>query len=162
MAVDAFLKIDGIPGESTDEKHKNWIEVLSFTQGLSQPASAASSTGGRTSERVNASDFSIMKVVDKSSPVLAVACCSGRHIKEIKLEVCEASGDKHPYLIYTLEDAIISSYQPSGSQGGDKPMEQVSFNFGKITWEYIPLGQDGKPGNKVGPMGWNLETNHKI
>ena len=115
MAVDAFLKIDKIDGESTDDKHAKWIEILSFSVGMSQPASAASGTGGRTAERVNISDLSVMKVVDAASPTLALACCDGRHIPKINIEVCEASGDKHKYLEYELEDVIISSYQPSGS-----------------------------------------------
>ncbi len=61
-----------------------------------------------------------------------------------------------------MENVIVSSYQPGGSGGGDKPMESVSFNFGKLKWEYTPLNQDGKPGTKVGPMGWSLEENKKI
>lgn len=160
MATDAFLNIDGIKGESTDENHKQWIEVLSYSLGMSQPASMASATGGRTAERVTMSDFTINKVVEASSPYLALACCDGRHIKEVKLEVCEATQSKHKYLEIVMENVIISSYQPSGS--GDKPLETVSFNFGKIKWEYTPLGHDGKPGTKVGPMGWNLEENKKI
>ena|SRR5437899_820760 len=162
MATDAFLKLDGISGESTDEKHKDWIEVLSFNHGMTQTSSAASGTGGRSAERVSISDFSIVKVLDKSSPYLAQACCDGRHLSEVKLELCEASGEKHKYMEYTLEDVIVSSFQPSGSQGGDKPMENITFNFGKIKWEYTPIGHDGKPGSKVGPLGWNLEENKKI
>jgi type VI secretion system secreted protein Hcp len=162
MAVDAFVKIAGIDGESTDAKHKGWIELLSYSFGMSQPASAASATGGRTAERVNISDFHITKVVDKASPHLALACCDGRHIKDVKVELCEASQDKHKYVEYVMENVIVSSYQPSGSGGGDKPVESVSFNFGKIKWEYVPLGQDGKPGTKVGPMGWDLEQNKKL
>src|SRR5919109_1032111 len=99
MATDTFLKIDGIPGESTDDKHKDWIEFLSYNHGMSQPVSAASGTGGRTSQRVNMSDFSVMKMLDKSSPHLAQACCDGRHIKEVKVELCEASGDKHTFMV---------------------------------------------------------------
>jgi type VI secretion system secreted protein Hcp len=162
MAVDAFVKIDGINGESTDDKHKQWIEILSFSLGMHQPSSAASGTGGRSAERVNISDFSISKVVDSASPYLALACCDGRHIKEVKVELCEASENKHKYAEYVMENVIISSYQPSGHSGGDKPVESVSFNFGKIKWEYTPLNQDGKPGSKVGPMGWSLEENKKI
>ena len=70
MATDAFLKIDGIDGESTDKKHKNWIEILSYSHGMSQPSSIASGTGGLTAERVSMSDFSVMKVLDKASPTL--------------------------------------------------------------------------------------------
>jgi type VI secretion system secreted protein Hcp len=160
MATDSFLKIEGVSGESTDEKHKQWIEVLSYSVGMNQPASAASATGGRTAERVSVSDFAVTKVIDTSSPYLALACCDGRHIKEVKLEVCEASESKHKYMEVVMENVIISGYHPSGS--GDKPMENVTFNFGKIKWEYTPLGHDGKPGSKVGPMGWNLEENKKI
>jgi len=162
MAVDAFLKVDGIDGESTDDQHSKWIEVQSFSFGLTQPASAASGSSGRTAERVNISDFSVVKQIDSSSPTMALACCDGRHIKEVKVEICEASGDKHVYATYTMEDVIVSGYQPSGAKGGEKVTESVSFNFGKIKWEYTPIGQDGKPGSKVGPMGWNLETNKKI
>ena len=78
----------------------------------------------------------------------------------MKIEVCEASGDKHTYLVYTMEDVIVSSVSIGG--GGDKPSESVSFNFGKLKWEYTPIGNDGKPGSKVGPVGWNLEQNAKI
>jgi type VI secretion system secreted protein Hcp len=162
MAIDAFVKVDGIAGESTDDKHKDWIEILSYSHGMTQPSSAASGTGGRSAERVNMADFSVMKVMDKASPNLALACCDGRHLKEVKVEVCEASGDKHTYAVVTMENVIVSSYQPSGSKDGDKPLESVTFNFGKIKWEYTPIGHDGKPGSKVGPVGWSLEENKKL
>ena len=160
MAADAFLKVDGIDGESTDANHTNWIELTSFSAGMSQPVSTSSATGGRTAERVNIGDIVVTKTVDKASPTLAQACCDGRHISEVKIEVCEASGDKHTYLVYTMEDVIVSSVSVGG--GGDKPSESVSFNFGKLKWEYTPIGNDGRPGSKVGPVGWNLEQNAKI
>lgn len=160
MASDAFLKVDGVDGESTDANHSGWIELLSYSSGMSQPVSVSSATGGRTAERVNISDFVVTKTVDKSSPTLAQACCDGRHINEVKVEVCEASGEKHTYLVYTMEDVIVSGVSIGG--GGDKPTETVSFNFGKLKWEYTPIGNDGKPGSKVGPVGWNLEQNSKI
>src|SRR5262245_28742776 len=120
MASDTFLKVDGISGESTDEKHKDWIEILSFTHGMNQPSSAASGTGGRSGARVSMSDFSVTKVADKSSPHLAQACCDGRHIKEVKIECCLAGSDKHTYMVYTMENVIVSGFQPSGSRGDDK------------------------------------------
>ena len=162
MATDAFLKIEGIEGESTDDKHKNWIEVLSYSHGLSQPASATSGTGGRSKERVEMADFSVMKVLDKASPNLALAVCDGRHIPTVTIELCEASGEKHKYMEYVMEDVIVSSLQPSGSSGGDKPLESLTFNFGKIKWTYYPITHGGKESGKVGPVGWNLEENKKI
>lgn len=162
MATDAYAKFDGVSGESTDDKHKEWIEVLSFSWGLSQPTSVSSATGGRSAERVNVSDFSIMKSVDTSTPHLMQRCCDGKHLKSVEIELCLASGDKHPYMKYTFDDCIVSSVQVSGSGGGDKPTEQISVNFGKYKVEYTPVDQQGKAGSKVGPLGWNLEENKKV
>jgi type VI secretion system secreted protein Hcp len=164
MAIDAFLKFFGpdISGESTDEKHKDWMEVLSYNWGLTQASSMASGTGGRSAERANFSDFSFVKTIDKASVDLAQNCATGQHFSKAELQVHEASGEKHQYYKVLMEDVIISGYHPSGSGGGDKPTESASINYGKIQWEYTPIGHDGKAGTKVGPKGWNLETNLKI
>ena len=82
MAFDSFIKIDGIPGESTDEKHKEWIEILSFDHHIEQPASStASSVGGATAERVNHGTFNIVHQLDKATPKLLEACCTGKALK---------------------------------------------------------------------------------
>jgi type VI secretion system secreted protein Hcp len=165
MAFDAFLKIDGIPGESTDDKHADWIEVLSYSSGVSQTAPAsASSGGGASSERADFQDFSIVKALDKASPKLAVACADGTHIKEIAIELCRAGGDKVKYMEYKLSDCIVSSHRPGGSSGGGEtlPLEEVSFNYGKIEWIYTQQKRaDGTGGGQV-PAGWNLEKNCKV
>jgi len=162
MAFDAFLKIDGIPGESTDDKHKDWIEVLSYSHGLSQPAAGARSTGGAASaERCNHQDFSIVKVLDKASPKLALYCCNGTHIKSVKLELCRATGDKQKYMEYLLSDVIVSGVRPGGSaQGGENlPLEEVSFNYGKIEWTYTETDhKTGKPKGDV-KANWDLVAN---
>ncbi|MBV9504952.1 MAG: type VI secretion system tube protein Hcp [Acidobacteriia bacterium] len=162
MAFDAFLKIDGVPGESTDDKHKDWIEVLSFSHGLSQPSSAtASSAGGGTTERVNVSDFSVVKHLDKSTPKLHELCCGGKHIANVTLELCRAGGDKQKYLEVKMEQVIISGVQPGGAAGGTDtlPTEHVSFNFGKIKWTYTQQKRsDGTGGGNV-TGGWDLTTN---
>jgi len=162
MAFDAFLKIDGIPGESTDDKHKDWIEILSYSCGASQPGSgAASSGGGRSAERVDLQDFSIVKTLDKASPKLFLHCCNGRHIKEIMLELCRAGGDKHKYMEYKLENVIVSSVRPGGSaQGGETlPLEEVTFNYGKINVTYTQTDhKTGMPGGQVSSH-WDAVTN---
>lgn len=162
MAFDAFLKIDGIPGESTDDKHKDWIEVLSFHHGLSQPASGApSDRGGRSAERCNHQDFTIVHGLDKASPKLALYCCNGKHISSVKLELCRAAGDKQKYMEYVLSDVIVSSVRPGGSaQGGETiPLEEVSFNYGKIEWTYTET--DHKTGLPKGDVKahWDLVAN---
>jgi type VI secretion system secreted protein Hcp len=163
MAFDAFLKIDGIPGESTDDKHNDWIEVLSYGVGIQQPASAAAgSSGGATAERANFQDFSITKALDKASPKLALACADGTHIKQITLELCRAGGDKVKYMDYKLTNCIISSYHDGGSSGGENlPVETVTFNYGKIEWTYTQQKRaDGSGGGQVAG-GWDIEQNKK-
>jgi type VI secretion system secreted protein Hcp len=162
MAFDAFLEIEGIPGESTDDKHKNWIEILSFNHGLSQPSSGAQSTGGaRSAERCNHQDFSVVKILDKASPKLALFCCNGKHIGKIKFELCRATGNKQKYMEYVLTDVIVSSVRPGGSASGAEqlPLEEVSFNYGKIEWTYTET--DHKTGASKGDVkaNWSLVEN---
>ncbi len=165
MAFDAFLKIEGIPGESSDDKHKDWIEILSYSTGISQATSGAASTGGgASSERADFQDFSIVKALDKASPKLALACADGTHISSISLELCRAGGDKVKYMEYKLTNCIVSSHRPGGSaQGGETlPLEEVAFNFGKIEWTYTQQKRaDGSGGGNVA-SGWNLEKNAKV
>jgi type VI secretion system secreted protein Hcp len=137
MAGDCFLKIDGIPGESTDDKHKDWIEVMSYSSGVSQMGSGDRSTGGAaTGGRCDHQDFSIVKALDKASPTLDSKCCDGSHIKKVAFELCLATGNKEKYMEYIMEDVIVSSVSVGGG-GGGLPTESVTFNYGKITWNYI-------------------------
>ena len=165
MAFDAFLKIDGIPGESSDDKHKDWIEILSYSMGITQPTSGSASTaGGATSERAHFQDFSIVKALDKASPKIALACASGAHLKEVTVELCRAGGDKVKYMEYKMSNCIISSFRPGGSAHGGEtlPLEEVGFNYGKIEWTYTQQKRaDGAGGGNVA-AGWDLEANKKI
>ena len=161
MAFDCFLKVDGIPGESTDDKHKEWIELLSLSHGLSQPSAGARSTAGAASaERCNHQDFSVVKAMDKASVKFALFCCRGDHIKSVKVELCRATGEKQKYMEFLMSDVIVSSWRPGGSaQGADLPMEEVSFNYGKMEWTYTETDhQTGKPKGDV-KANWNLVAN---
>jgi type VI secretion system secreted protein Hcp len=162
MAFDAFLKIDGIPGESTDDKHKDWIEVLSYDWGVSQPTSAtASSSGGASQERANFQDFTIAKALDKATPKLAVACAGGEHIKTVTLELCRAGKDKVKYMEYKLTNCIISQINNAGGGEGE-PNESLSFNYGKVEWTYTQQKRaDGSAGGQI-PAGWDLQVNKKV
>ena len=135
MAFDCFLKIEGVPGESTDDKHSDWIELLSFSHGVSQTSSgAASSGGGRSAERCDHQDFSVVKTLDKASPKLNLFCCNGKHIPTVTVELCRAAEDKQKYMEYKMNDVIVTSVRPGGSaEGGEAlPLEEVTFNYGKI------------------------------
>lgn len=165
MAFDCFLKIEGVDGESTDAAHQKWIELLSFSHGMSQPpSSVVSSAGGAGSGRVNMQDFSIVKHLDSASPKLAMACCTGQHFPTVKIEVCRAGGDKLKYMEYKMTNVLVASVRPGGSsQGSDEvPLEEVGFNFGKIEWTYTH--QDRATGGAGGNIsgGWDLQANKKI
>ncbi|MEW6730064.1 MAG: type VI secretion system tube protein Hcp [Acidobacteriota bacterium] len=164
MAIDTFLKIEGIDGESTDEKHKKEIEVLSFSWSVSQPTSASPSTAGSLSaERAQFGDLVIVKAIDKASPKLMEACCSGEHLKSARLEMCRAGGDKEPYMEYKLTDVLVTSVRPGGSGHGETvPLEEISFAYGKIEWKYTKLNvETGKAAGAV-PGGWDLKLNKKV
>lgn len=161
MAFDCFLKIATIPGESTDDKHKEWIELLSFNHGVSQMTSGSVSSGGsRTAARCDHQDFSVSKSMDKASTKIALACCNGEHIGEVEVHLCRAGGNKEQYMSYKMSDVTISSAQVSGSSmGGDVPDESVGFAYGKIEWTYTEL--DHKTGAKKGDIAaqWDLHSN---
>ncbi len=158
MPADMFLKVEGIDGESTDDKHADWIEVLSFNQGVTQQASSiASSSGGGATQRADFQDLSIAKLLDKATPKLLLACAKGEHIPTVKLELCRAGGDKMTYMEIEMTNVIISSVGIGG--GGGEATESVTFDYGKIKWNYIKQKRaDGSPGGNI-PAAWNLELN---
>jgi type VI secretion system secreted protein Hcp len=159
MAGDCFLKIDKVPGESTDEKHKDWIEVLSYSHGITQKGAGGRSTGGAASGgRTDHQDFSIVKALDKASPTLNLLCCQGDHIPNVVIELCRATGKKEKYMEYKMQDVIISSVSIGGG-GGGLPTESVTFNYGKLTWNYIQT--DHKTGEAKGNIEkfWSLIDN---
>jgi len=160
MAFDAFLQIDGIPGECTDDKHKDWIEITSFKHSMEQPASATSSSaGGTSSERVNIEALEVTHLVEKSSPKLYEACCKGLIIPKAVIQVCRAGGDKMIYLEITLKQIVISSVQYGGASGDAFPSEAIGISCGAIIWKYNQ--QDKANGSCVGSVsgGWDLSLN---
>lgn len=162
MAFDTFIKIDGVPGESTDDKHKDWIEVLSYNHSIRQPVSATvSSAGGASAERCDHDDFTFVKFVDKASPKLYELCCSGKHIKEVTIEMCRAGGDKVKYMEIKLEKVIISHVAPGGSSKGDHgfPTESISLNYATIKWTYTQQKRDDGSGGGNVTGGWTLLDN---
>ncbi len=163
MASDMFLYIQDVPGESTDHAHSGWIEIVSLDTMLSSTVTAdpsSSSGSGRTTGRADFSEITIGKVIDKSTPLLHEYCCSGRHIPQIRIELCRATGEKLVYMRYILQDAIISSVGPVTVTPTNQ-LEQVSFRFGEIVWEYTSTGRDGRPAGST-QTGWNLLENRKL
>jgi len=159
-AVDYFLKIDGIDGESTDDKHKNEIDVESWSWGETNMGSHAVGGGGGAG-KVAMQDFHFVMQINKSSPKLFLACATGQHIKEATLICRKAGGEQQEYLKVKFTDLLISSYQTGGSRGDLIPVDQVSFNFSKIEFEYKPQSADGRVTSPV-KAGYDLKKNTKV
>lgn len=157
---EAFLKIEGIDGESTDDVHKDWIEILSYHHGISQP-SAIDSGEGRSAGRSIHEDFSIAKKLDKASPKLVLACCNGEHIPKVVLELCQSGGDRQKFMEYEMEDVIVAAVRPGGAANGQegRPTEEVAFRYGKIKFVYTLF--DPRSGKSAGYVQshWNVEKN---
>lgn len=143
MAVDYFLKLSGIDGESQDSKHKGEIEILSYSWGVSQTGSNARGAGGGAGKAAF-NDFSILKLVDKASPQLMQACCTGQHIPDANFTGRLSGESQFEYLKIKLTDVLISSVQPSGSAGDSPAFEQVSLSFGGSS--ITTFQQDSKGG----------------
>jgi type VI secretion system secreted protein Hcp len=159
---DMFLKITGVPGESTDDAHTGWIEILSYSHGISQPGSGLVSSGGaRSVERSQHEDFSITKQLDKASPKLSLSACNGTHIEEVTLELCRVGEDRQTFMVYTLTDVIVASIRPSGTGAGAEmlPIEEVTFSYREIQWTYTEV--DPRTGKAKGDVEthWDLEAN---
>lgn len=158
MAFDAFIKIDGIPGECTDDKHKDWIEITSFNWALDQPASATSSNaGGSSAERVNITPLQFTHLFDKASPKLYEACCKGTHISEVTVHLNRAGGDKMLYGEIILKQVIVSSVSVAGS-GDSFPVESVALSAGSYVWKYNLQDKSGRSSGTIS-AGWDLTTN---
>src|SRR6185312_14895020 len=162
MAVDIFIKIDGIPGESTDRDHRDEIEVSSYSWGETNTGAHAFAGGGGAG-RVSMQDLHFTASVSKASPSLMLHCATGQHIKNAKLTVRKAGseGGGFDFLTITLTDVLISSFQESGSGGGDQPQESISMNYATVKIEYKQQKPDGSAG-ALFDFGFNLKLNKKI
>ncbi|MEW6373566.1 MAG: type VI secretion system tube protein Hcp [Pseudomonadota bacterium] len=160
MAIDVYLQIDGIKGESTDDKHKDWIECTSVTWGVKQPRSATASTGGgHTAERCEHEEVVIDKLADLSSPVLLQTCSAGKTIPKAKLEFMRADGqgDRIKYFEIELENVLIGAIKPKVEEGAII-QEKVGLKFSKIKWKYTQQKVTGGAGGNTSG-GWDLAAN---
>ena len=163
MPSDVYLKVDGLEGESNDSKHKNEIEVLSFTWGVTQQITGTvSSAGTFTGQRCDMSPLVIQKLFDKASPKASQACAAGDHFASAVLTLCRAGGDKQPYMEYKLSDVLLSSVQVGGGGEGGVPSESWALQYSKIEMKYTQIGLDGKPAGQGAPVGWDLKENKKV
>ncbi len=138
MAVDYFLKLDGIDGESKDHKHQDWIEIGSFSFGATQTGSFSAMGGGGAGK---------------------VSMANGNHIPKGVLVCRKAGKEQQEFLKYTFSDLLVSSFQTGGSS--ETPMDQVSLNFAKIEVEYKEQKADGTLGGSI-KAGYDLKQMKEV
>ena len=157
MAVDMFIKIDTVDGESRDKAHAKDIDVLAWSWGISNSGSAHVG-GGAGAGKCNIQDISFTKWVDASTPKLALACCDGKHFKDATLVVRKAGEKPVEYLKIKVEEVLITSISTGGSGGEDRLTENVTLNFAKVSLDYVPQDAKGAAGTAI-PMTWSIAEN---
>lgn len=155
MAVDYFLKVDGIDGESQDANHKNEIQIMSWSWGASQVSSVAG-TGGSGAGKASLSDFSIMTYFDKSTPKFFKSIGAGTHIKTGTMTAVKSGADGKPYLKVDFKELFVSSLQISGSS--EIPSVSLSFTYNDIKIDYSVQDEKGNL-TSTGPISYNLKEN---
>ena len=161
-AIDMFMKIDGIDGESTDAGHPDEIDVLKWSWGMSQ--SGASHGGGGGSGKVSIQDMSITKATDSTTSFLMQDCCTGNNIGDVTLQMCRpisAGGAPLCYFTIEMEKVRISSMSIGGSSEDEVLTETLTFNFDKVNYTYLPHNPD--TGAPTGPEAkWSIEEGKKV
>ena len=159
MTADYFLKVDGIPGESKDAKHKDEIEVLAFSWGVGN-AGSASTGGGAGAGKAVFDDLLVVARTSKASPLLWLACAKGKHIKSAVLTCRKAGKPPQEFLTITLSEVLVASYEIDGSDD-EPPLDQVSFSYAKVETQYTPADKTGTPQPAI-KAGWDLKTGKEI
>jgi type VI secretion system secreted protein Hcp len=160
MATNIFLQLDGIKGGSTDEKHKDWIEIFSWSHSFDQPSMPISRSGGQaaTTAMCNHSPISITKILDESTYAILKTVWTGDVLPNAKIECFRAGKDPIKYLEISMEKVIISGYSIGAQGDADIPAENITLTYGKVTYNHIPYKRGGDEGGNQ-PVSHNLETN---
>lgn len=160
MAVDMFLKIDAVKGESADSKHKGEIDVLAWSWGMKQEGTMHQGAGGGAG-KVSVQNLLFTKYVDSASPHLMKACATGQHFKEATLVVRKAGGTPLEYITIKMAKVLVASVSTGGSGGEDRLTENVSLNFASVKMNYVPQDAKGTPGTAI-PMGFDIAANKPL
>jgi len=163
MAIDVYLQIDGIKGESADDRHKDWIECKAVQWDVAQPKSATASTGGgHTAERCEHSDIVLEKLADLASPILLQTCSAGKTIPKARFEFMRADGqgERIKYFEIEIENVLIGSVSPGVAEGSILT-ESVGLKFSKVKWKYTQQKITGGAGGNTSG-GWDLAANKVV
>jgi len=158
MAVDMFIKIGELKGESKDSVHKDEIDVLAWSWGMSQSGTTHIGGGGG-SGKVSVHDLSITKYIDSSSNALIKAACVGDHHAEATLVIRKAGGTALEYIIIKMKEVIVTSVSTGGSGGEDRLTENVTLNFAEFEYAYQPQKADGTADGGLKEFKFSIQEN---
>lgn len=153
MAVDYFLKLDQIQGESKVEGHQNEIQIMSWSWGASQ-VSSVSGSGGSGAGKANLSEFTVMADFDKATPKFFKTICAGTHIKTGTMSAIKAGANNKPYLKVDFKELFVTSLQISASS--EIPTVSVSFSYNEIKIDYSEQNEQGNL-TSTGAVTYNLK-----
>jgi type VI secretion system secreted protein Hcp len=160
MASQMFLKLDQVSGESSDQKHRDEIDVLSWSWGLTQSGSTHSGGGGGVG-KVSVHDLAFTKLLDIASPRLVLMCCKGNHVPKAVLTVRSSGPTPLDYFTLTLDEVLVSSVSMAAMDDHGRPAENVTLNFARFHFAYARQGKDGKLGVPV-KAEWDIPRNMPI
>lgn len=154
-----FLKVQDIDGESEDSDHEEWIDILSWSWGMSQAANTHMGGGGGMAQS-STQDLSVIKFCDRSTPALMHTCLTGNHIGKAELQCTKATGDDKggalAYIVLVMEDIVVSSVGTGGSGAEDRMTESCTLNFAKCEYMYTVQGEDGAEGEQP-TLEWDIK-----
>ncbi len=157
-AVDIFLKLGDIAGESQDKTHKGEIDVLAWSWGMSNSGTTHLGSGAGAGKS-SVQDLSITKWIDKSTPAIMLQTLTGEHIKDALLTVRKAGTTSVEFLKLEMKDILVTSVATGGNSGEDRLTETVSLNFGSFRLTYTPQNPDGSPGTPTSTVEWSIAGN---
>jgi type VI secretion system secreted protein Hcp len=161
MALDMFLELAGIAGESTDPVHKGEIQISSWSWGLSEPASAASGESGAGAGKVSIQNIVIQKNADIASPLLIQHCAQGARIASGTVSVRKAGATAgavgKDFLLFKMTNVLVMSVTEDAAAASDLPTETVTLAFSKFEFDYSTLSATGALGAQKS-VGWDLAT----
>lgn len=159
MAVDMFLELEGVKGESIDSKHKDKIDILAWSWGLSNSGTFHHGSGGGAG-KANFQDISITKYIDAASPNIMLFCANGKHFAKGKIIVRKAGENPLEYLTIEFEKVLVTSYSTGGSGGEERLTENITLNFAKVKTEYVTQTEKGGKGTPQA-FAWDIAGNAK-
>ncbi|MDR5836393.1 type VI secretion system tube protein Hcp [Caballeronia sp. LZ034LL] len=159
MAVDMYMRVDGVSGESKDANHQNWSNVQSYAWGANQPGSMASGSGGGLG-KVSYSDLQVTAPIDKASPAILKYCSNGKHLSKVELSVCKAGGSQVEYQRITLNEVLVTSVTHAAASQSDAVLVTYTFQAASVQQQYWEQTDQGTRGSES-VLSWNIKQNQE-